>query len=219
MTFDEAVLDVLQRLVKIHRDTAELVDFNVEDRRRAIWYLQGSSISTAYSIFGMYKNGYAVGASHEWRFVNELRDLVALFDGMSDDNKNDIRKIKAWYKGRIVERERHELLSSKDITNLGDDFYIREKKIKNQLLDELSIFAHPSINASRYNVYKLPIGEVYDYEWSRLKDFEDIKVPIYASLTCAIHCLITPQRTLNQTQEVRDELNTLYEYVENNLKK
>jgi hypothetical protein len=205
---EDQAKEILNYLKKVHISNSKLVDFSVNDKKKAIWYLQGSSISTAYSVLDHFVNGHAISAAKEWRFANEIRDLIALMDGMEEDD----RRIKAWYKGHVVERKKGELLPRLKNSPLPEAFYADEEKIKREHIDELSKLVHPTLNAVRYNAYRLPSGsEAFSYDWDLLKKFSDINLIIKSALICAVHSLSYPLRTFNLTQPVRDNLNELYE--------
>lgn len=207
----DIIEQIISRLIEIHTASKQRIDFEIDDRKKAIWYVQGCAISTSESIFSMYLGGYAVAASHQWRFVNELRDLVALFDRIQDDD----RRVKAWYRGEVIERKRNEPIN--DVVNrlLGDEFYSKEIEARKALMDSLSTFVHPTVKVVRYNVYKKPNTEEFDYDWSTLRINDEILIIVKTSLICAIHCLNGALNTLRQPIEVENELNLLYAKINN----
>lgn len=201
----EEINEILNELIDIHADKSGAIDFDTNNRARAIWYLQGSGISSVYAVIAMYQMGFALSAAREWRIVNENRELIVLFDFMSDDD----RRVRGWYNSGVIERKKDENPGAVH-PSLTDEFYKKEQEIRRKLLSELSTFAHPTIKTARYNVHKTPLGEIFDYSWVTLREFPEIKIIIKAALTCAIDNLRFPLRTSNNTQEVRDKLDALY---------
>lgn len=199
----------LEELTNLHIELSERIDFNKDDRRRAIWYLQGCSISTTRTVLTMYKEGYAVAMSHEWRFINEVRELVQLFDIMQDND----RRINAWYKGHVINWKNGEHPTEPFMEILGDEHFLKTEKARKDLINQLSKFAHPT-TIVRYNVHRTHDGELFDYEWSTIKEFEELKIIVRAALMCSIHCFLLPLRTINLDQSTRDKLTKLYNEAE-----
>ena len=203
----EEIPPMLERLSEIHKALTSQVDFASENRGRAIWYLQGAAISTAYALWSMYKTGLAVPASHEWRYVNEIRDLVTLFEHMEDGD----RRIRAWYRGEVVERRRREPLP--EMPGLPEEFYETETANRREHLDTLSKFVHPTIKVARYNASPYMGAEVFIYDWSYFEEFDELLIIVNTALICSIHSLLIPATTLPVSLEVRRELNTLFARV------
>ena len=203
----KSVIDVADRLVKEHKDLRKSIDFKTNNKSRAIWYLQGATISAIYALWTMYENGLNVSESHEWRYVNEIRDLISLFENMQEDD----RRIAAWYKGHVVERSRKDTLTEHEGMPVG--FYEAEREVRLNHLDELSKFIHPTIKVARFNVYRSPFGEQFSYDWSDMKFFNETLIIVKTAVICSIHALLLPSTSNPISYELRLELNDLYKKV------
>lgn len=121
------------------------------------------------------------------------------------------RRIRAWYRGEVVERRRNETMPEQP--GMPKDFYETEAATRREHLDTLSKFVHPTINVARYNAAPHMGTEKFIYDWSYFIKFDELLIIVNTALICSIHSLLAPAGTVPITYKLRTELDDLYERI------
>ncbi|MDO8269981.1 MAG: hypothetical protein Q7T54_04915 [Candidatus Levybacteria bacterium] len=156
----KAILDVAKR---IHISSISRIDFDKEDKKHAIYLLQGGVLTAVSNAFQFNLNGFYVPTTQQKRLIDEAIDLIWFFD----ENLKKQRQLRAWFAGRIVERvpgnEGNLTLKQRAEINLLDIDRIQKmddlQKTINHIVSEVM---HPTIKAMRANSSKRT--HLFDYD-------------------------------------------------------
>lgn len=194
---------VLERLIEIHKLNYAMVNFNIHDRKHAIYFLQGAGITSAINARNLRNQVGMLG--REWRYISEVAYLTEYFDELADDS----REIFAWFKknGIIVRKpgkggsdsSKRQLKSGLDQTHF-DKYDSLHKKISN----ELSLFAHASYISTRGNTKR--ISRAFDYYHSYDDDADSLEALKGVFVSEAISCFLFPSETFPLLKDHYEEL-------------
>lgn len=208
MTLNHRISEILKEMKIVHTDLRKQVDFTLQNKKHAIYLLQGGILTAISTALELNTKGYLVPRAQQKRMIDEIIDLIMFFD----EGQENSRQLRAWFGGKIIER------TPGNQGNLtAEDRAIRGKLSTDQIqkLDNLrqsanqimSQYMHPSIEAIRANVFKRT--HVFDYE-HRHTSSHRISANDFANLYVVpgLHALLIPVRTLplsnSDFQRLRD---------------
>lgn len=182
------------------------VNFGIEDKKHALYLLQGGAISVTSSALAFNYRGLMLPRAQQKRMLDEVMDLILFFIELTDNS----RQLKAWFRGHVVEREpgNRGNMSAEDRAKIffftTDQIKMLDKLIK-QMNNELSKFMHPTIQAVRANSSKS--RHIFDYDHIRTSN-QCWEPQVFGELFIVpcINCLLIPSRELTPSQETFDLL-------------
>lgn len=156
----EEMLDIAK---KVHMSLIPRINFNLEDKKHAIYLLQGGILTAVSNAITFIQGGYHAPASQQKRLIDEAINLIWFFD----ENDSQTRQIKAWFNGHVVEREEGNKgnLTASQRAKLN---FLPEEEIKT--MDEMyaglsnitSKSMHPTLSTMRANCSKST--HLFDYD-------------------------------------------------------
>lgn len=205
MKYDEKLQErVINRLIELHQVNYNRVDFAKQDRRQAIYFLQGAAITSAVNARRLKNETGILG--REWRYISEVSYTVQYFDELSDDS----RELRAWFtKDGIIERKPKKgvIDTAERQQKSGLDpslIQLYDTKHK-EITDSLSLFAHPS--------YKSTIGNTtrrtkkFDYYHSYDEEDPEALLSLKGIFVSeAVTCILLPIDTFMLPEEHYMEL-------------
>jgi|GEM_PF-2588911 len=196
-------LRIIDRLIELHKLNMGKVNFDIHDRKHAIYYLQGGAITCAINARKLNNEIGILG--REWRFISEISYVVEYFDELDDQS----REISAWFtKEAIIDRKPSKKVVDSSIrqqrTGLPEDHFKLFDDSHKGLLHELSKFAHPSLPSVSANsttlTHKFDYYQTYDEDPKQREALKGIFV------SEAINCFIAPSKSLPLSKEEFSEL-------------
>lgn len=173
--FDPVYMEALELVSKIHDSFRKDIDINIQDKRLAIYYLQGGCITHAYlAIHHWLAKDLGAPLVHK-RIIDESKN-AALFLSAVDNNH---RYIKSFFEKKIISMPKKILETGK--YEIEADYILRklnwtkdhfEKYMENskKLESGFSNAVHAQIETVAFNSDRFT-GE-FDYDFS--KDFNDL---------------------------------------------
>ena len=149
----------------LHRINRQRVDFSINNRKHAIYLLQGGILTACSRALDFNQKGYHMSTILHKRMIDETINLIWFFDDTNDTS----RHLRAWFRGDVVERKSGKggELSIEQRAKMGhsspeliatlDDLF---KKMNN----ETSKYMHPTINIMKSNLLKRTLFFDYDYK-------------------------------------------------------
>lgn len=216
MTFDK-LSEILAYAIQVHLSLRKQVDFDLEDKKHAIYLLQGGALTALTSAMEFNLRGYMIPRAQQKRMIDEIVDLITFFDEINDD----ARQIKAWFKGQVVEREPGNK-GNLTIEERASRYYFSHDqvqfidKLKKQINEVMSKFMHPTIDAVRANAYRRT--NIFDYYHSNTKsksmspeDFGNLYiVPVIHAILIPIRILRLTETQFNQLRSCDKEIQASY---------
>lgn len=137
----------------IHRASLQHVEFETENKRHAIYILQGGMLTLSSFALRFCLEGLTLPRSQQWRMLVEALDLILYLNELPDDS----RKIKAWFRGEVVTRTVSKTdnppISVRLYGALTEEQVTSADKTKNNLVDILSKYAmHPTLKNMQANM-------------------------------------------------------------------
>ena len=201
MTF-KRLREILKYAKKVHKTSIRSqVDYKKNDKKHAIYLLQGGVLTAATNAFEFNSKGLLAPRAQQKRMIDEIVALIFFFDELSDH----ARQVKAWFNGSIVERSqgnKGNLTSDERASrySLTAEQIQRMDSLRKQSNQIMSLYMHPTIEVIRSNVFK--DSNVFDYDHERTYTHV-IEPATFGNLyvTPALHSLLTPIRVLHLGQE------------------
>lgn len=151
----------------IHSRYQNQIDIRNKDRKLAIYYLQGGSLTQAYVALKNWSCGDLNGVWRVQKFIAETNDLL-LFLSIEE---NVSRELKSFFEGGYVELpnlENKKRIALKEtilkIRGHDEETHKKFSKATKQLVQEFSKGGHPTLHSSAYNSDR-ETGE-FDYKLS-----------------------------------------------------
>lgn len=199
--------NVLLRSLEIHSQQSKMIDFSVNDKKHAIYLLQGGAMTSVASAYKFFRTGMYVPCAQQKRMLDEILNLIMFFD----ENEENDRQLRAWFDGRVIERQPGNA-GNLSIEERAKRYYILPEQVKtlDELMErmnaEMSKYMHPTINAIRSNMSKskhlFDYHHTYTYRQPSMSPY-DFGV-LY--MVPAINTLLVPIRNLLLPQNYFDEL-------------
>lgn len=141
----------------VHSKNKKSTDFTKNDRRHAIYLLQGAAITSCETVYSIKNN---IGAlQREWRFIRETADLIEYFDTLPESD----RHLKAWFRGEVITPLPRTKRQRRDgCPGLPSKLYDQMDKLGKKLIDTISKGLHPTRTAVQTNFNR--ISKDFDYE-------------------------------------------------------
>jgi len=200
------VSDVIDDLKKAHLEQKGTVDFTTENRRYAIYVLQGGSLTALNYAYEFNLKGYVLPILQQHRMIAEIVDLILFFDEIDDGS----RQVKAFFKNKTIGREPG---------NTGNLSYVERAKntpfnaeqikntdeLLNKVLNISSKLHHPTLDTLRSNLSMRT--HIFDYD-NLLSNKPHFGIEIFWNLLLlpVIHGLLLPENTMELTKEGYDKL-------------
>ncbi len=140
--------NMLDELIKIHKLLADKVDFEVKDKKLALFILLGSQISLAARALRSIEQGWVEDIAKYQRILTEARDLVHYLCETDHSEKH----VQAWFSGNKIKSDRNGRKMS--IKNRAAFLDTETKTIENMnssvntAIKALSKYLHPSYELS-----------------------------------------------------------------------
>ncbi len=209
--------EILAYAVQVHISLRQQVDFNLEDKKHAIFLLQGGALTALATAMEFNQIGYMVPRAQQKRMIDEIVDVINFFDEIDDD----ARQIKAWFKGKVVEREpgnKGNLTEEERATRyyFSPDQVKAFDKLRKEINKVMSDFMHPTLRAIRANVSKST--NLFDYFHQTTSsqamnpvDFGNLyTVPVLDALLIPVRILMLTEAQFNQLRSCDKELENSY---------
>ena len=137
--------EMLDELIRIHREIEKEIDFSIQDKRLAIYLILGGMITNEARSLYWLGIGNMENHAQLQRLLAESMDLVIFFC----ETEETSRQVKQWFNGRIISRQPGNA-GNLTLTQRARFFDTEEQTIKN--MDEtvkianevLSPYMHPS---------------------------------------------------------------------------
>lgn len=214
MTFDK-LSEILAYAIQVHLSLHKQVNFDLEDKKHAIYLLQGGALTALASAMEFNLRGYLIPRAQQKRMVDEIVDLITFFEETSDN----ARQIKAWFKGRVVEREpgNQGNLTTEERAELyffSPEQVLAMDKLKKQINEVMSNYMHPTIEAIRANAYRRT--NIFDY-YHRNTQSKSIDPVDFGNLYVVpvIHAILIPVRVLKLAEEQFNQLRSYDREIQN----
>lgn len=200
MNFDSCS-QIIQEAISVHKNIYQQIEFDKEDKKHAIYLLQGAVITSVYSALVFNIKGYLNPVAQQKRMIDEMVQLIMFFNEIKDDN----RHLRAWFKGRIVERPkgRGDYLTIEDRAkkyNLKPEHIRQLDKASKKLVDIVSLYSHPSIESVRVNVFKST--NTFDYAQKQTHE-RALSPKVFGEMYLAplLQAFLIPLETVKLTKE------------------
>jgi hypothetical protein len=142
---------IISRLIELHKLNQNMVNFENEDRKHAIYLLQGATITSAINIRNINNQVGMIG--REWRYASEATYTIEYLDELEDDS----RLLNGWFRrngtinrkpkgGRIDSSKRQEK------SKLDPTYFEQIDNLHKVIFNQLSQFAHASYKSTQGNV-------------------------------------------------------------------
>jgi hypothetical protein len=196
-------LRIIDRLIELHKLNMNRVNFDVQDRKQAIYFLQGGAITCAINARKLTNEVGILG--REWRFISEIAYVIEYFDELNDRS----REITAWFtKDAIIDRKPSKKTVDSSLrqqkTGLPEDHFRQFDDSHKSLLRELSKFAHPSFPSVRAN--STTITHQFDYYQTYDDDPGQREALRGIFISEAINCFLGPSKSLPLNSDQFSEL-------------
>lgn len=194
----------IERLIELHKINYNRVDFTQVNAAHAIYFLQGGAITTAINARKLVNEAGML--AREWRFASEISATVEYFDELEPNSKD----LNAWLnKGVLPERKpikskKTDSTKRQEISGLSEEHFQLQDQIQKRLINELSRFAHPTLQSVRYNSKKF--SHEFDYYQTYTDDQAELEKYHSTYVSEAISCFLFPVRSLPLPIEQRIEL-------------
>lgn len=194
---------VIERLIELHQVNHSKIELKNQDRKQAIYFLQGSAITSAINARKLKNEVGMLG--REWRYISELTYAVEYFDELGDDS----REIAAWFnKNGFVERKakKGKIDSAKrqQKSQLHQSHFELYDKLHGKINHELSQFAHATYKSTRGNTRKH--SKIFDYYHSYDDDPTSLIQLKGVFVSEAISCFLLPVWSLPIDEDPYTEL-------------
>ena len=197
----EKLNEIITYAKSVHISLREQVDFTVQNKKHAIYLLQGGALTTVSTAMLFNIKGYLVPRAQQKRMIDEIRNLITFFDEI-DENA---RQIKAWFKGHVIEREPGNT-GNLTIAERSERYFFTPEIVEKidtlnlQINNMMSKYMHPTIHAMRANVFRRSHLFDYDHLYTASHsmsavDFGNLYV------VPAIHALLIPVKALMLTRD------------------
>lgn len=183
---------IIEFAQKVHSNLRNKIDPDVEDRKHAIWLLQGLIITSATLAFEFNLRGIALSASQQQRLIGEAIELILFFEQLDDNS----RQLRAWFNDYIVSRNEGSVSVDKrtKISGLSAEQIKASDNLHKKISEFWSKYMHPSLRVTRTNLYK----KIYIFDYNHTDTppslSEDEFIRFFVLKT--IQCLILPARLL-----------------------
>lgn len=201
----EQIATVIQAAINHHKSIKAKVDFNKNDKIHALYIVLGGVLSMTCTAHALNQQGIKMSLYPLRRLLNEAVELVLFIEELSSDS----RQLKAWFNGKIIERnikknDQYKRIEAEVFTE--EQIAAKDKESKN-FNDLLSKFAHPSITLLRTTMSRS--SNDFDY-------FNEHGNPVLTSrdfanffLIPCLYALLLPIKTLPMSNERYDILRSL----------
>lgn len=167
--FHPNYLKALDVAREIHKEMGKNINFQVEDKKLAIYFLQGGNITQSYLAIKAWENGDSNTVFRAKRFIHESMELSLFFSVLPDND----RHIKSWFSDIIVgvpdlNLPKNRIIKEDILRITGWDenqFDLLQKNSK-EIKHGFSKGVHPNFRAVVYNFDK-KIFE-FDYQCEKL---------------------------------------------------
>lgn len=206
---------ILDYAASVHQSLIPRVNFEKNDKKHAIYLIQGGVLTTAFTALKFNLDNYYAQTSQQKRLIDEAIDLIWFLD--EDTNEEQSRQLKAWFNGKIVEREPGNSgnLTMEDrakINLLTKEQIQHIHSLQKQLNNITSKMVHPTITAMRANSSKS--SHIFDYDNLlskelpfNSKDFGNMFViPALYSLLIPVRHLLLPKKDFDQLRSFVSEI-------------
>lgn len=201
MTFNRISV-ILEDIKEVHTNLRLQIDFNLQNKRHAIYLLQGGILTAISTALELNARGYLVPRAQQKRMIDEIIDLIMFFD----EGEENSRQLRAWFGGRIVERvpENQGNLTVEDRAvraNLSPDQIRTLENMRQRANQIMSQYMHPSIEAIRANCFRRTHIFDYNHEHTGLQHRISANDFAFLYLVPGLHTLLLPARTLPLSEE------------------
>ena len=158
------ISEIINDIINCHKDLRKVIDTSTEDRKHAIYLLQGGSLNSLIFAYDFNKQGYTLPLMQQYRMILETVELIIYFDELKDNS----RQIKAFFRGKTIER--HSGSSGNPtieerikLSGLTEEQLCRNDELCKKLVNIVSNYMHPTIESIRGgNLHKS--SYIFDYE-------------------------------------------------------
>lgn len=201
MIFDR-ISEILEDMKAVHTNLRLQIDFNLQNKRHAIYLLQGGILTAISTALELNARGYQVPRAQQKRMIDEIIDLIMFFDEVEEDS----RQLRAWFGGRIIERtlgnQGNLTVEDRAIRANLSPAQIRTLDNMRQRANQImSQYMHPSIEAIRANCFRRT--HIFDYNHDHTGSQHRISANEFGFLYLVpgLHALLLPARTLPLSEE------------------
>jgi hypothetical protein len=182
---------------EVHSNLRRKIDPNSNDRKHAIWLLQGYIISSVTLAFELNQRGAALSTGQQPRVLEEAVDLISLFEELPEHS----RQLKAWFNEHVVSRQANSVSIErrKELYGLAEETIRQSDHIQNTINQFWARFMHPTIRLSRTNLDKTSYSFDYTHSGTPPSLSSDEFSRFFAFKL--IYALMLPARLLTPSQE------------------
>lgn len=197
---------ITERLIELHTINYTQVNFTEISKKRAIYFLQGASITSAINVQKLVNEIGMIG--REWRYITEVSYTIEFIDELLDDD----RRLKAWLEkeaiiGRETKKKYYDSTERQNRTGLSKDFFDEYDRRHLSMTHQLSKFAHASYLSTISNTNR--VSRKFDY-YQTYEDKEMRKDALWGIfISEAVDCFLAPSATFPLEITIQNEL---YEY-------
>ena len=161
---NKKISEIISVLINCHKEIRKLINKNIEDKKHAIYLLQGGSLNSLISAYDFNNQGYVTPLMQQYRMILETEGLIIYFDELKDNS----RQIKAFFKGKTLKRKPENsgnptIEERIKLSGLTEEQLIRDDKLCEKLFNISSNYLHPTIESIRGgNLFKN--SYIFDYE-------------------------------------------------------
>lgn len=199
ITFNR-ISEILEDAKQVHSGLRNQVDFNLEDKKHAMYLLQGGILTAITTALRFNNEGLLAPRAQQKRMIDEIIDLITFFDEVNENS----RQLRAWFSGKVVERttgNKGNLTAQERATRVNltpaQVRYLDELRKKSNLI--MSQYMHPTIEVVRANVFRKTHLFDYNHRYTSslaifAKDFGNLYV------VPGLHALLLPARVLTLSE-------------------
>jgi len=157
------ILEIISNIKNFHKEIRKLIDISKEDRKHAIYLLQGGALSYLIYAYDFNNEGYIVPLAQQYRMILETIELILFFNELDDGS----RYIKAFFKGHTIRIKQGnsgnpDIEDRIKISGLTEERLNRSDDLYKNLFNIGSDYMHPNLESIRA---KLINGSyIFDYE-------------------------------------------------------
>lgn len=170
--YHENYKKTLQLACGIHSKFQTQIDLKKQDRKLAIYYLQGGSLTQAYVALKNWSYGDLNGVWRAQKFIAETNRVLEFLSIEKDVS----RELKNFFKGGYIELPNLDNKKKGDLKEMvlkirghDEETHRRFTKSTKQLTEEFSKGGHPTLYSSAYNSDKLTGEFDYELSWEEFK--------------------------------------------------
>ena len=165
---NKEISEIISVMTNCHLEIRKLINKDIEDKKHAIYLLQGGSLSSLIYAYDFNNQGYIAPLMQQYRMMLETAELIIYFDELKDNS----RQIKTFFKGKTVKRKpgnsgNPTIEERIKLSGLTEEQLNREDELCEKLFNISSNYLHPTIESIRGDKGDNLLKNSYTFDYER----------------------------------------------------